>query len=83
MSKLIGSGAVLLGWLLLFGLLLGLAHLRSKRKPLDSNGFRLKGGRRGSRPQLTSEAEPVILSPIAKSRAGPGAGDPSGGVKAS
>ena len=46
MEKIIALAVILMGWLILFGLLLTLAHLRSKRKPLDSSGFRvLKGPR--------------------------------------
>ena len=61
MVTIMAPMAVLLGWLLLFGLILTLAFVRSRRKPLTQRCLRA-----GAR--LTSGGEPVILPPIAKSR---------------
>jgi hypothetical protein len=76
MMKMIALAAVILGWIVVFGLVLILAYLRSRRKSFVDRRLR-------SRPRLTTAEEPVILPPIAKSRPkGRERGTQRGGVKA-
>ncbi len=76
MMKIVALAAVLLGWVVVFGLVLLLAYLRSSRKSFVDRWLR-------SGPRLTTTEEPVILPPIAKSRSkGRERGTQRGGVKA-